>query len=325
MLLTDRFTYIHEPKTGGTFVTYVLRELHGGETYIPPSRRIRAGLRVRAPTACFVVERSRASPSLHDGAVTPYGTLYRWNDHGTCNEIPQPWRSKAIVGSVRNPLQTYVSGYLFGWWKRPEYLRLYHRRIPGFQQRFPTFPELSFDEYLEVLHEAWAAWPGHSLHDTDAIGFQSERFLRYYVRPPWLRRETKYELAGIAANREDLLDSRPRQMYNVHFLHTDTLNSDLHDYLLQAGYDADDVEFIRTLGHVIPAGGAAVEVVEQAASDGWQSYYTGDLATTMRAKDRLLFALFPEFDVAVPAPDDGQCASNVAADPRSDQMPNTCK
>ena len=33
MLLTDKFVYIHNPKTGGTFVREMLRRIHNGQGY----------------------------------------------------------------------------------------------------------------------------------------------------------------------------------------------------------------------------------------------------------------------------------------------------
>ena len=49
MLLASRFTYIHEPKTGGTFVTQMLARLHGGLTDVPASRLRASALRLGLP------------------------------------------------------------------------------------------------------------------------------------------------------------------------------------------------------------------------------------------------------------------------------------
>src|SRR5205807_9783388 len=89
VLLADRFTYIHEPKTGGTFVTYVLTQLHGGLADLRPLRHFPAVLRHKLPTGSFSVERLGARVPLERGVSGTYGRLYRWNDHGSCSEIPR--------------------------------------------------------------------------------------------------------------------------------------------------------------------------------------------------------------------------------------------
>ena len=146
MLLADRFTYVHEPKTGGTFVTHVLSRLHGGLTDVPASRLRAQALRAGLPSLAFYPERLRAHTA--NGGAQKYGAIYNWNDHGTCSEIPRRHRSRPILATVRNPLETYVSMYLFGWWKRPEYFPQYERTVPDFHARYRDFPDVSFRQYL---------------------------------------------------------------------------------------------------------------------------------------------------------------------------------
>lgn len=299
MLLADRFVYIHEPKTGGTFVTYALTQLHGGLTEVRPSRYIHPAIRRRLPTASFRLER-RTAPASLGGAK--YGPLCSWNDHGTCSEIPRPFRSRQILATMRNPLQKYVSGYLFAWWKRPEYRPLYQSTIPDFEHRYPSFPDLSFREYMELIHASWTVPGNRDLYSGAGIGFQSERFIHFYFRVPWLLRGTKRYLSSIVrrVDSEYVRDSGfVEDMFRIRFLRTETLNEDLCEFLLEAGYDAEDVESVRTLAHVVPVGGADVGFTDRAASDDWASFYTPELREIVRRKDDLLFTLFPEFDVPV--------------------------
>ena len=303
VLLSDRFVYIHEPKTGGTFVTYALTQLHGGVTDVRLSRFVREAIRQRVPTASFWLER-RAARSPTNAGRRKYGPLYSWNDHGTCSEIPRTFRSRKILATVRNPFQTYVSGYLFGWWKRPEYLSLYERTIRDFSQRYPGFPDLSFREYMELMHASWTVPGNRDLYSETGIGFQSERFIRFYFRVPWLLRGTKHDISSIVA-KVDSEYVRNRQyeedMCDVRFLQTERLNEELRRFLLETGYDSADVEFVAALKHVVPVGGAEIGFAERATSHDWASFYTPELRAIVREKDDLLFSLFPEFDVPAEA------------------------
>jgi hypothetical protein len=300
VLLSDRFVYIHEPKTGGTFVTYALTQLHGGVTEVRPSRFAREAIRLRLPTAAFRFERRRASAPSPGPAK--YGPLYSWNDHGTCSEIPRMFRSRQILATIRNPFQTYVSGYLFGWWKRPEFISLYQRTIDDFSHRYPSFPDLSFREYLEVMHASWTVPGNRDLYSGTGIGFQSERFIRFYFRVPWLLRGTKHDISSVVrkVHGEYVRSKRyEHDMFDVRFLRTERLNEELRGFLLDTGYGAADVEFVLTLKHVVPVGGAEIGFTERATSHDWAAFYTPELREIVRKKDDLLFALFPEFDVPV--------------------------
>ncbi len=302
MLLADRFTYIHEPKTGGTFVTYVLSQLHGGVTNLRPSRFLSPALRHRLPTASFYLERLGAPAPRTKMGPAKYGGLYNWNDHGTCSEIPRMFRSRQVVATVRNPFQTYVSGYLFGWWKRPEFLSLYRRTIRDFPRRYPSFPDLSFREYLELMHASWTLPDNRDLYSGRGTGFQTERFIRFYFRAPWLARGTKYDISSVIRKvNSEYVKSRSyvADMFDVRFLRTDQLNEELHRFLLEMGYDRADVEFVGSLTHVVPVGGAEIGFTDRAISDDWASFYSPDLREIIRRKDDLLFSLFPEFDVPI--------------------------
>jgi len=298
VLLSDRFVYIHEPKTGGTFVTYALTQLHGGVTDVRPSRFGRDPIRLRLPTAVFRYERGEAAAPSPE--PTQYGRLYSWNDHGTCSEIPRPFRSRQILATIRNPFQTYVSGYLFGWWKRPEFLPLYRRTIEDFHHRYSSFPELSFTQYMELMHASWTVSGNRGLYSGTGIGFQSERFIRFYFRVPWLLRGTRRDISSVVRKVDgEYVRSRGylADMYDVRFLRTERLNEELRGLLLDAGYDAADVEFVLTLKHVVPVGGAEIDFTERATSHDWAAFYTPELREIVRKKDDLLFSLFPEFDV----------------------------
>ena len=298
MLLAERFTYIHEPKTGGTSVTYALDRLHGGLTNVRISRLRKPALRLGLAGMAFYPERVRAVRAEQGHEPRKYGRMHNWNDHGTCSEIPVGYRSRPILATARNPFETYVSLFLFEWWKRPEYLARYERTIPNFRQRFPSFPDLSFRDYMELLHAECELPANRRLDDPTALGFLTERFVRYYFRLPHAWHRAPWDVAAVLRRIDDAYIESGRfheDMFPVRFMHTARLNDELREFLVGAGYDPEDLEFLQTLKHVLPVGGARLGFAERSQSQDWPRYYTPELADTVGRRDRLIFALFPEF------------------------------
>lgn len=264
MIYTDRFVYVHQPKTGGTFVTTVLLRLHG--VHWSRFTQMKSGLRKEL---------------VFKG---PYGAfVYDNNKHGTCDEIAKAHRLKPVLATVRNPFDTYVSQYEFGWWRKRKWLR-YYRAVPNFQDCFGHFPNLSFEEFLRLTTAAFATLPNRELDDERGLGLESEYFIKYYLRNsrailPIV--DDSYIAAGRYRN----------DMYDVRFVHTQRLNQELYDFLLGMGYRADDLAFVIDHPRVLPQGKGRSEAQK------WQSYYSPELKRLVRQKDRLLFAVFPEFDV----------------------------
>ena len=263
MILTDRFVCVHEPKTGGTFVTSALFRLYGAEW----------NLRNRLASAFGrdVVARGK------------YGAfVFTNNKHGGCNEIPEAWRGRPILASVRNPYDLYVSQYEFGWWKRREFLRWY-RRVPGFAERFPRFPDLSFPEYMELADAAFRTLANDRFGGSGP-GLYTEQFVKFYFKEP-AEAYARIDDGYIAA------EAYRRDLYDLRFVRTERLNEDLHEFLIGMDFDPGDVAFIRGMEKILPQGKG------RAADARWEKYYTDDLKRSVRERDRLVFAIFPGFDV----------------------------
>ena len=106
MIITDRFTFVHVPKTGGTFVSSVLFRLY----------------HVRWTWVTHLISSMKRNLVYK----RDYGTfIYNNNKHGTCAEIPPEHLHKPVLMVIRNPYDLYVSQYEFGWWKRKEFLPYY--------------------------------------------------------------------------------------------------------------------------------------------------------------------------------------------------------
>ena len=131
MVITDKFVYIHKPKTGGTFVTDSLLELHDGKWNWWIHFKLALLKKVQFKN--------------NVGTLTLTA-----NKHGGCLEIPAKYRDKIIVSTIRNPFDYYVSQYEFGWWKRKEWLP-YYQKLENFKARYSTFPDLKFGDFLALM------------------------------------------------------------------------------------------------------------------------------------------------------------------------------
>lgn len=259
MIFTDRFVFVHMPKTGGTFVTAALLQLYGvrwtWRTRLAST--VRSNLVYRRPLGTFV---------------------YHNNKHGTCNEIPADHANKPVLAAVRNPFDLYVSQFHFGWWQRKEFRR-YYAAVPGFESDYRNFPELKFEQFVRLM---CAAFGRPAAAGGRGVGWLSETLARYYLRHP----AESLDSAGDGPTAERCRSD----MHDVRFIRTHQLNDDLHAFLVGMGYPPGEVEFVRTLGRVLPGGKG------RPAGEGWQAYYTPELRAEVREREWLYFALFPEFD-----------------------------
>ncbi|HET9619782.1 MAG TPA: sulfotransferase family 2 domain-containing protein [Kofleriaceae bacterium] len=249
MILTDDFVFIHQPKTGGTFVTRVIERLYG------------------------------------DGRR---GDVVNTHKHAGCTEIPAAWRGKPIFTTIRNPYDRYVSQYRFAWWKR--YPEMYCGEA-AMRDLFPHYPELSFAEFLELAHTLFVSRHHgkdtgfHNLHLTGERrpGWHTEQFLRLYAVEP------RAAFAAITDD-ADAAERCRRALFPVRFLTAENLNAELHAYLGALGHPAEAIEFVRDAEKIYPAEGG------RPADDAWQAHYTAELKHRVRTRERLLFALFPQYD-----------------------------
>jgi hypothetical protein len=279
MVITDRFVFIHVPKTGGTFVTHALERLHGVAPAAGPAGR---AVRIRRLLERII------------GRGRRYGKLSNIEPkHGTCDDIPAEHRGKRILSVVRNPYDWYVSQYEFGWWKRTfEYHpepnptpagSAIEQVLPAFEDDHPHFPEISFEEFLDLCDRAAAVLDEASADP--GSGLYTHGFLRYFgaVAHP-----------VVSAESGGTVTSDGARGYDAHFMRTDRLNEDLPAFLLSMGYRPEDVTFIRALGRILPMGRG------RTANQHWERYYSPAMKASIRARDARLFELFPDFDDTPP-------------------------
>ena len=264
MVITDKFVYIHKPKTGGTFVTDALIRLYGGKW----------NLIIHGKLALL--------KEVH--FINGMGKLtINANKHGGCREIPEKYRAENIISTIRNPYDYYVSQYEFGWWKRKEWLKTY-KKLGSFQERFSAFPNLSFNQFMELMPAAFNDTPDNNFKDENTLGRYTIEFINDHFYNPQVvyeRLSEEYVISG----------TYKQDMFPVKFILTHQLNQQLYEYLLENDYPKDCIAFILKKEKVLPLGKG------RRRDQKWESYYTPQLKELVRKKDWFLFKLFPEFDI----------------------------
>ena len=258
MILTDDFVFIHQPKTGGTFVTKMLSRL-----YEP------------------VTERGMAKRWLRSVCRGRKKQMRNILKHGACSKIPMGYRHKPILATIRNPYDRYVSQYEFAWWRtHPEDFG----DVEKLNERYPRYPDLTFGDFIDLSNSLLMQLENNRFNPEESSGRQTEQFVTYFFMNP--DRVFPAIDADYIASRKYRAD-----MFPVRFIHTDRLNEELHDFLLGLGFAREQLQFILASEKVFPPEGG------RSADKPWQKYYTPELKRKVRTKERLLFALFPEFDV----------------------------
>ena len=115
-------------------------------------------------------------------------------------------------------------------------------------------------------------------------GWHTEQFIRFYCHEP---------RTVFASLDEEALESRRYQqaLFPLRFLRSEFLNQQLHDFLIGLGMPRERIAFILDEPKVFPEGGSRDE------ASRWQDHYTPELKRFVRSRERLLFEMFPEYDV----------------------------
>jgi hypothetical protein len=80
-----------------------------------------------------------------------------------------------------------------------------------------------------------------------------------------------------------------QDLYPVRFLPAERLNDALYELLLDFGHPSGTLAFVRSAGKIFPVEGG------RDPEDRWQHYYTPGLLRFVHTRERLLFALFPQY------------------------------
>jgi hypothetical protein len=255
MIITDRFVMLNYPKTGSSFTREILKQIHHTYDSAPSKVLKKLGLMNKPPMTELMVSKGRGITN---------------SQHGNYSQIPEEHRQKKLVSVVRNPLQRYISEYLYGWWKKnPDAFRA------EIDQGFQHFPDLSFQEYYELISRSARSESGLD------IGYETTRFIKFYFRNP---KEVLGKLDAAYIESRRYRDDMP----DVAFLRQENLNNELFEFLLGIGYPEKDIAFIKSAQRI----NVTHRERDQLAV---RDFFTEQMKEDVRKRDQLLFALFPEY------------------------------
>jgi hypothetical protein len=266
MILTDQFVLLNFPRTGSTFAREAVKKLYQRRSgprilrALPPVRG-RATIRELMLPIDRTISASRAK---------------RRSQHGRYGQIPPEYRDRPVVSVMRNPFDLIVSHFEHGFWKAHPIADEALLR-----ERFPSYPELDFDEYLAMSEELGLADVLKGVPVRADVGPLTIHFIRFFFPDPdsVLRRLT-----------DDFIDRRQfvEELPPVRFLHTEDLRRELRGFLESVGFSSAETELIDSLPKTNIAGARG--------GRSWPGYYRDEARRRTRHKERMLFSLFPEYD-----------------------------
>ena len=134
MIISDKYVYLHFPKTGGTFITNLLRDFYDNQ--LVPSYQNKNCIKRLFQTKPFFSDYKK-NEILDD-------LLDKKGNHNGFSQIPKKHKTKPVFTTVRNPFDFYVSYYETKTWANEKLIKKQE-----IVKIFPSFPELSFEEFME--------------------------------------------------------------------------------------------------------------------------------------------------------------------------------
>lgn len=203
MIITDHFVMLNFPKTGTTFAREAVKAVYGQKEGRPWQWAARFGL-YRPPVQELLL------PKLY--GTEPAGYI---DQHGIYQQIPVEHASKQVVSIIRNPLEKFISSYVFEWW----------RKHPSEEMRaHPKFPDLSLADYFD-----FSATQG-----SHGLGPATFAFIRFYSPDP-----------AKVAQRVHAGESLEENVPPITFLRQETLREDLLRFLEGLG-----IPHTRRMNHI---------------------------------------------------------------------------
>ena len=253
------------PKTGSSFARKVIEQVYAERS--SKARRLLEKFRICNPSVMELML-PKIDEKLH----------YNIKDqHGTLRQIPKAHRDKPIVSITRNPILRYESTYQFRWWERnpPADMEI-------ILKRYPHFPNLSFSEYYEMIHIYGRQNRLSNIAPKLDLGLHTIQFIQFYFDDP----ESVLRKIDNAYIDEERFRG---DMKSISFLHQESLNSNLRDFLLHIGFKENQVGFIDSMGRI------NVTEKKQENSECEKLSLENGIQNTIIERDRLLFKIFPEY------------------------------
>ena len=264
MIITDKFVFIHLPKTGGTFTQTAIRMIYKNKRHsISGSIKSLIGKEY-----CRRHHTSEKIAHLEEP----------WGQHGGANQIPEKYINHRKISIIRNPYDWYSSVYGFEWWRKNPKI---HQELSF--ESYKSYPNISIEELIKTQN-LLVEKHGEKLGiDLSSIGYLTWRFINTFFKNP------EKSLLNLSTYKNDIRRKDwVSHMHDIEFISQENLNSELYQLLTKIGYK--NIDFILELDMILPEDKGRNE-----GPDGWMSTINDTLKNEIRNKDKLIFELFPKY------------------------------
>lgn len=236
MILTSRFSFIHIPKNAGSFVETVLRKVYA------PSNIYSTSLNLFLNRYFFSRIRDH-KPYCYWGVIPQF--LFKGFAeiliHGWASEAPLAFKNKPFLAVMRDPLDRYISEFEFKWW---QWSGAIHPNTTLIKIKYPNWPHISsFSDDVYLRNEFHTLFQQeHPLENR--VGIQTETFIRFFCKNP-------YQLLSLGKSRLTI-KSVIEDLFDIHFLNMDFLNTELSSYLAMKGVEKNLAKMAESHEKVLP-------------------------------------------------------------------------
>ena len=129
-------------------------------------------------------------------------------------------------------MDRYISLYNYGDWKTPDQMP---ESIDKIRETFPSYPHLNLPDFIRYITFYYGQTRLKVGDQEWSIGAHSADFLRFF---------TKYDSADPTAIKYDSWKSLEKELNGVSFFDTNTISSQLYEWLTIRGFHHKDIEFI---------------------------------------------------------------------------------
>lgn len=273
MLITPDFVMLNFPKTGSSYVRKVIKDVYRASEN--PFRK--------------TMRRFCDMPEVVEELLFPKlefeGDVNIPDQHGTLRQIPDRARDRPVASVFRNPLDRYVSAYLFEWWKN-----FPPASDEAIREILPAWPDLRFEDYLILLRHFSLPKRLGDIELRTELGSQTVHFIQFYFPNP-------ADLLGRIDDAWIDSDAWKDEMPPITFLRQDSLSADLRDFLARMGIKEKWLQIVDQAERV------NVTRRDEDEKD-FNAFYSPELLDETLRRDRLLFRIFPEYlpkGMALPA------------------------
>ena len=258
MFLTEKFAFLHIPKTGGTFVHFHLRKIYAKTFLSKCAHSLRSKYGIALP---FI---------RYSYLELPKHTFRR--------ELNRLDGKISIIACIRNPFDVYISQYKFGWW-----LQFPDKWFADPQRVVAEFGELSRFDFEAFMKSTlrYSHWAETTRSSRKLLGPLSAEWIRYFVRDP---------SHCLRCNSDEELVSKVRaELESVTLLRTETLARDLCNFLRPLGICPAALDDIISSCQIFP--GPQTRFWE----DTKENLLSAELTKELLEAEWLMFTLFPEY------------------------------